>query len=91
MATHIKELLNKFLQEKRSECKETERLQRVIDENLDARLAKHVTLKKVYKNKLIFCTDTSNFVYEFNLKKSALLKAVQKEFPHIEDAKITIG
>lgn len=91
MATHIKELLNKFLQEKKSECNETERLQRVINENLDTHLATHVILKKIYKNKLIFCTDTSNFVYEFNLKKNTLLKAVQKEFPYIEDAKITIG
>jgi hypothetical protein len=91
MATHIKELLDKFLQEKKKERDETQKLQRVIDENLDTQLAKHVTLKKVYKNKLFFCTDTSSVVYEFNLKKNALFKAVQKEFPNIEDITITIG
>ncbi|MDD5194582.1 MAG: DciA family protein [Candidatus Omnitrophica bacterium] len=91
MATHIKELLKNFLQEKKSEYVEAEKLHKVINANLDKALVKHVSLKKIQRDTLVFKTDSSGIVYEFNLKKGALLKAIQKEFSYIEEIKITIG
>lgn len=91
MATHIKNILNQFLKEKRAEAKSAGKIEKIIEENLGADLTRHIKLRRVYKKNLIFCSDSSSASYEFGLRKEALLKAVKRDFPDIEGAKIKIG
>jgi hypothetical protein len=91
VATHIKNIINQFLREKKSEAKSADKIEKIIEENLGANLKKHIRLQKIYKKNLIFCSDSSSASYEFGLRKDILLKAVKKEFPDIEGAKIKIG
>ncbi|MDP2924398.1 MAG: hypothetical protein Q8O30_11890 [Candidatus Omnitrophota bacterium] len=91
MATHIKTIVHDFLKNKKQEINHKERIRKIIETNIDKKLKKNIYLKGVYKNKLILGSQGSSFSYVFNLKKDKLLKAVQEEFPEIEDMKITIG
>jgi hypothetical protein len=91
MAMHIKDLLNSFFKEAEKKNKEKDSLQKIIDRVLAEKVRKHVHLKKTYKNKLIFQSDSSSFSYEFNLKKKELLEEIQKENPEIEKIQVVIG
>ena len=91
MAIHIKALVKDFLKNQEQEISYRARLKSIVEANIDKKLKKHVYLKKVYKNKLIFVSESSSFSYVFNLGKDKLLKAVREQFPEIEDAKITLG
>lgn len=91
MATHIKNIISQFLKEKKAEAKSTGKIEKIIEESLGAGLKKHVKLQRIYRKNLIFCSDSSSANYEFGLRKETLLKAVRKEFPGIEGAKIKIG
>jgi hypothetical protein len=91
MATHIKALVKDFLKNQEQEINYRARLKSIVEANIDKKLKKHVYLKKVYKNKLIFVSAGSSFSYVFNLGKDKLLKAVREQFPEIEDVKITLG
>lgn len=91
MATHIKSIIQNFLKDTKGEAGDRARMQEIVGKNLDKKLKGHVCLARVYKNKLIFNSESSNFSYVFNLKKEGLLKEIQKEFPQIEDIRISIG
>ncbi len=91
MATHIKNIISQFLKEKKSEARHTGRMVKIVEENLGAELTKHIKLQKIDKKNLIFSSTSSSASYEFGLRKENLLKAVKKEFPNIEGAKIKIG
>ncbi len=91
MATHIKNIINQFLREKKAEAKSADKIEKIVEESLGINLKKHIKLQKVYRKNLVFCSDSSSASYEFGLRKEALLKAVKKEFPEIEGAKIKIG
>ena len=91
MATHIKNIINQFLREKKSEAKSAGKIEKIVEESLGENLKKHIRLQKIYKKNLYFRSASSSASYEFGLRKEALLKAVKKEFPEIEGAKIKIG
>lgn len=91
MDTHIRIIIKDFLREKEKEFKEKEKLEKILATNLGRELRKYVHLGKIYRNKLVFYTNTSSSGFDFNLKKNDLLEAVRKEFPQIEDIKIKVG
>ena len=91
MATHIKNIINQFLREKKSEAKSAGEIEKIIERGLGASLKKHIRLQRIYKKTLIFCSDSSSAIYEFGLRKESLLKAVKTEFPDIKGARIKIG
>ena len=91
MATHIKKIIENFIKEKKTDIKEKEKIRQIVDSVLDKKLKKDISLKTIYKNKLIFSSSSSHFSYEFSLKKGELLEALRKEFPQIEDIKIKVG
>jgi hypothetical protein len=91
MATHIKNLIQEFLKDTKNRIDDKQRVLKIIDENLDRKLKKHVWLERIEKDKIIFNSESSNFSYVFNLKKDALLKEIQKELPQIKSLKIKIS
>lgn len=91
MATHIKSIIQNFLKNTRNNIQDKTKIEQVIDNNLDKKLKKHIYLKQIYKNTIIFGSESPSVSYVFNLKKQDLLKAIKKELPQIDDVKITIG
>jgi hypothetical protein len=91
VTTHIKNIINQFLKEKKSEARHADKVVRIVEENLGAELIRHIKLQRIDKKNLIFSSDSSAATYEFGLRKENLLKAVRKEFPNIEGVKIRIG
>lgn len=91
MATHIKFLLEDFLKRKKSELDGFCKIERVVREALDDENKNHIFFKKILKDTLILGSDSSSFMYYFNLKKENVLKRVSKEFPEIKKIKIEIG
>lgn len=91
MATHIKDLLSNFLDIKKKETDVNGKIKEIVDKSIDRKLQKHIFLQKVYKDKVIFCSDSSSSGYEFNLNRNCLLREIKKEFPQIKELKIKIG
>ena len=91
MATHIKHVLGGFLKEKKKDLKKRDQIEKIIGEELEGKIKKHIKLKRIYKNNLILHSDSSNYSFSFYLKKESLLKKIQKKFPEIKDIKIKIS
>lgn len=91
MTTHIKEILGGFLKEKRKDVKRKEEIEEIVEKIIDKKLKKHVQLKRIYKNSLIFYSESSNYSFEFYLKKEQLLEKIKEKFPYIEDIKVKVG
>jgi hypothetical protein len=91
MATHIRKIIQNFLKTAKSDIQTKTRIQKLVNTCLDKKLKKHTYFKGIYKNKIILGSESSSASYVFNLKKQKLLKAIQKEFPQIEDIKVNIG
>ncbi|MBU2102663.1 MAG: hypothetical protein ABH865_02460 [Candidatus Omnitrophota bacterium] len=90
MATHIKDLLKTFLEEKSKTESHYTRLAKSVEEYVDADLRNRVHFAGQKKTTLLFYTDASSVLYEFNLKKGMLLAALKKDFPSIEGIHISI-
>jgi hypothetical protein len=84
MATHIKDIIEDFLKQKAAQTTETEKINRIIGGIMETQLKKHIRFNGVKDKKLVFSSNVSSARYDFNLKKDTVLRAVQKEFPHIE-------
>jgi hypothetical protein len=87
MATHIKEILNKFLN-KEEEIKNKKHIEKIVEEVLGNKIKNQFFLKKISKTKLIFSSQIPTFRFEFNLKKKEILKKIKKEIPQINEIKI---
>ena len=91
MATHIKLLIGGFLNKRKKEARNQERIDQIIRGVLSKETEKHIEIKKIHKGKIVLHSDSSSFSYEFNLKKEKVLEAIQKEFPKIKTIRIEIG
>ena len=91
MAIHIKDLVDKFLAEKKKECKEQERVRQIVDTFLGPEAQSGICLKGIFKKEVIFRASSSSLSYDFELKKEKILKGVKKEFPQIKGIRIEIG
>ena len=91
MDEHTKNVLASFLKEKKKEHLFHEKIQKIINGVLEKELKKHIHLRKVSKNRLIFSTEIASYAYEFNLKKKELLACIRKEFPQIAAIDIRSG
>lgn len=91
MATHIKKIIKNFLKTTESNICSQNKIEKIVNNHLDRELKKHTQFKGIYKNKIIIESQSSSARYIFNLKKQNLLRAIQKEYPQIEDIKVTIG
>ncbi|MCK4912293.1 MAG: hypothetical protein KAS05_01070 [Candidatus Omnitrophica bacterium] len=91
MAIHIKDLVGRFLAEKKEEYKEKEKIQQVIEKIVDLDLQGSVCVKGVCKDEIILYSPSSSFSYDFKLKKEKILAGIRKEFPSIKNIKIEIG
>jgi len=84
MATHIKNIIEDFLRQKANQTSEVDKIHTIVDNIMEAQLKKHIRFNGVHDKKLVFSSNVSSARYNFNLKKNSVLRAVQKEFPHIE-------
>lgn len=91
MATHIKNIIQQFLENKKAGAVDVSGIKEVVEEHLGGKLKKHISLENIDKKNLIFCSDSSSALYEFKLKKEKLLEAVKSKFPYIEGIKIKIN
>jgi len=91
MAIHIKDLVGKFLAEKKEEYQEKEKVQRIVEELLDFGLRERVCVKGICKNEVVLYSPSSSFSYDFKLKKEKILAGVKKEFPRIKNIRVEIG
>ncbi len=91
MATHIKDLVDKFLAKKKEEHKEQERIQQIVNRFLDPEAQEGICFKGVFKKEIIFKSSSSSLSYDFGLKKDKILEGIKEEFPQIKGIKIEIG
>ena len=91
MATHIKQIIGKFLKKGKQRTQYQEKIKKRVEELLGEETRKHIQLVRIYKNHLVFRSDASSFTYDFNLKKETLLGEIKKSFPEIEGVKIKTG
>ncbi|MFH1504586.1 MAG: DciA family protein [Candidatus Omnitrophota bacterium] len=91
MATHIKFLLGNFLNKRKKESKKQLETQQYIEGILDEKIKGYIKVKTITAAEVLFSSESSNFTYEFNLKKEKLLQEIQKQFPKIKKIKITKG
>ena len=91
MATHIKNVLGKFLKKAKERTKYQQRIEEAVKSVLTREEQQHVRVVRVYKNQIILKSDSSSFTYEANLKKDAILTNIKKTFPQIEGIKIKTG
>jgi hypothetical protein len=90
MSSHIKGILNEFMEKKGEERKTQEKIKKVITEVLGEKFLKHITIKGVHKKKVVVRLSSSVAQYEAGLKKTKLYTALKKEFPYLEEIKLTI-
>jgi len=91
MAVHIKMLLDEYLNKAKNELITISRIQSVIDKILNNETIKHIKIKKIEKGDIFFISDSSTFIYTFNLEKKKLLEEISKKIPEIKNIKIEIG
>ena len=91
MAIHIKELVDKFLAQKKEEHKEGERIQQIVNRVLNSETQEGIRFKGIFKNEIVFKSTSSSFSYDFRLKKDKILEGIKEEFPRIKDIRIEIG
>ncbi|NQT28288.1 MAG: hypothetical protein HQ570_01680 [Candidatus Omnitrophica bacterium] len=91
MATHIKQLVDKFLAKKKEEYKEQERIQQIVSRFLDFQDQEGVCFKGIFNKEIVLKSTASSFSYDFRLKKDKILIEIKKEFPQIKDIRIEIG
>jgi len=91
MATHIKDLVGKFLAKKKEEHKEQERIQQIVSRFLDPEAQKGICFKGIFKKEAVFKSASSSHSYNFRLKKDKILAGIKEEFPRIKDIRIEIG
>jgi len=91
MATHIKDLVDKFLAEKKEEHKEQERVQQIVNKFLNFETQEGIHIKGVFKKEIVFKSTSSSLSYNFRLKKDKILRGIREEFPRIKNIRIEIG
>ncbi|MFH1519859.1 MAG: DciA family protein [Candidatus Omnitrophota bacterium] len=91
MSTHIKHLLDKFLDKKRAECIKQGKIQQIVNQFLNSETQGDVYLKGVVGNMLVFKADSSSLRYDFQLKKDKILNKIKEEFPQIQEIKVEIN
>ena len=91
MATHIKDVIGKFLIKKEEEYKEKEKIQQIVNRVLGVKNQQGIWLKGISGKEIIFGSSSSSLGYDFGLKKKKILAKVKKEFPQIKDIKIEVG
>jgi len=91
MATHIKDLVDKFLAQKKEEYKGQERIQQIVSRFLNPEAQKDLCFKGVFKKEIVFRSTSSSLSYDFRLKKDKILAGIKEEFPRIKDIRIEIG
>lgn len=91
MAIHIKQILDEFLKNKKDIWARQKKIEQIVNPLIKDKMKKHIYLKKVLKNCLVFASDSSSFSYEFSLKKGEIIKEIKKEFPEIERIRIELG
>ena len=87
----MKDIVSQFLKKKEAQDECRRKLEEIIETVLDEQTKKHLYLKDVGLDSLIFHSDSSNFTYYFNLNKENLIKEIQKSFPQIKKIKVNVG
>ncbi|MBN2120218.1 MAG: hypothetical protein JW734_04080 [Candidatus Omnitrophica bacterium] len=74
-----------------NQAKSAEFLKAHLKECLSAQEYKHIISTRNYKNTLFLYLDSSSALYEFNLKKSGLLKCLEKKKIRFKSLVFKIG
>ena len=88
MATHIKSILEKFIQEKSKKIDEKGKLDHIIFKHLKKEVKKYIDIKGIYKDRVIIECKRSCLAYEVKLVENVILKDLQKKQIIIEDDNI---
>ena len=91
MATHIKMLLDEYLKKAKNEFTRISEIECIIGEILNEETRKHIKIKEIKKGDIFLISDSSTFIYTFNLEKKNLLEKITKKIPEIKNIKIEIG
>ena len=83
MATPIKNILNKFLQNKKKAIIFNENLRRAVYSQIGNNLKAHLFFASVHKESLLLYVDNPIVHYQINLLKNNILEAVQTIAPNI--------
>lgn len=90
MSTHIKDILNEFIKKGKANKETQSKIEEALNNILGGKFLEHITIKGIYKKKIIFCLSNSTVQYEVGLKKNELEKALKKEFPELEEIQLKI-
>lgn len=91
MAIHIKGVIDKFLEKKKQDFKQQDKVQQVVARFLGEKTQDNIYLKRIFKGVFVFGAASSSFAYDFELKKIKILEGIRKEFSQVKDIKIEIG
>ncbi|MCK5392963.1 MAG: hypothetical protein KAJ14_05800 [Candidatus Omnitrophica bacterium] len=91
MAVHIKMLLDEYLNKAKIECTRISKIESIVYKILNNETTKHIKIKEINKGNVFFISDSSTFIYTFNLEKQKLLEEISKKIPEIKNIKIEIG
>jgi len=84
VATHIKHLIGKFLNQYKQNTNIKQEITRRVYAVINKKLQPHVKIGKLYKDKVVLYVDCSVVGYEVNLLKEKILEEVNKIHPNIK-------
>jgi len=79
------------MKKKQAECSVYEQIVSLAETILDAELKKHVRVKGISQDTLVFLSDSSAAAFTVKLHKEKLLRDISKAFPEIKNIQIKTG
>jgi hypothetical protein len=90
MSTHIKDILDEFIKKRKGKKESQDKVEETLNNILGGKLSKGVTIKGIYKNKIILNLNNSAVQYEVGLKKNELHMALREKFPGLKEIQLQI-
>ena len=90
MATHIKDIINGFLESKKEQLSIAYKVDEILKKNLSKEVSGNIRFAGVEEGHFLFSCESSVFTYEFTLNREKLLKEIQQNFPQAKEIKIKI-
>jgi len=91
MATHIKFLLDGFLEGKKKNINFQVKIKQIIKYLLGKEIEEYTSIKRASRDQLTLSSSSSGGAYNLNLQKDKLLLEVKKVYPNIKQIKIEVG
>jgi len=90
MATHIKDILDGFIESKKEALEIAYKVSDIVKRNLSKEMSENVCFTGIEQGYFLFFSPSSSFSYEFSLQREKLLNELKKEFRDIQGIKLQV-